>query len=160
MLKTKLKKSNQKGFTLIELLVVISVLGVLFAILLPNMIGVRLRARDTQKKNDLRQLKAALRLYYNDFQIYPDSSNGAILGCGPVGDIACPNDDGSFAAGDNVYMKELMAEDDFVYEQAVGGDDFLLYSILENPSDADIAASVEHCNVAAAEEGAFYICAD
>ena len=152
---------KRQAFTLIELLVVISVLGVLFAILLPNMIGMRLRARDTQAKNDLRQMKAALRLYYNDYQIYPASDgNGHIVACGADADLTCPNDDGSFAAGDIVYMKELPESDDYAYVQTEFGDDFLLYTILENASDADILESAEHCNVAAPENGAFYVCAD
>ena len=155
-----MKKKNQ-AFTLIELLVVISVLGVLFAILLPNMIGMRLRARDTQNKNDLRQLKSALRLYYNDFQIYPeDNGNGGINGCGVDGDLSCPDDNGAFAAGDIIYMKELLDGDNFDYEQDSSGDDFLLSTVLENPSDTSILESAEHCNVSVPDEGAFYICAD
>ena len=152
---------KQKAFTLIELLVVISVLGVLFAILLPNMIGMRLRARDTQAKSDLRQIKAALRLYYNDYQIYPDNDeSGGIVGCGSDSSLSCPNSDGSFAVGDIVYMKELPDSGDYHYTQLEFGDDFELYKVLENASDADILESVEHCNITAPVDGAFYLCAD
>lgn len=152
---------KQEAFTLIELLVVISVLGVLFAVLLPNMIGMRLRARDTQAKNDLRQVKAALRLYYNDYQTYPASNeSGQIMGCGADGDLSCPNDDGSFAAGDIVYMKEL--PDDFTYyRQTIETDDFRLSVTLENPSDTAILESHEHCQVTEdGDDDVYYLCAD
>lgn len=152
---------KKNAFTLIELLVVISVLGVLVAVLLPNLVGVRARARDSARKNDLRQLKAALRMYYNDFQSYPaDDSNGGIVACGEDGSLVCPNDDGSFAIGDNIYMKEMVNTDQFDYVLMDSGDGFLLSSVLENASDSDISDSVQHCNVDPPVASTYYICAD
>ena len=152
---------KKSAFTLIELLVVVSVLGVLVAILLPNLIGIRARARDSARKNDLRQLKASLRMYYNDYQIYPDDDgNGGIVACGLDGLSTCPNDDGSFSIGENVYMKEMIDTDSFDYVQMDSGDDFLLLSVLENASDSDIDESVEHCNVDTPTSSAYYVCAD
>ena len=152
---------KKNAFTLIELLVVISVLGVLVAVMLPNLIGVRARARDSARKNDLRQLKAAIRMYYNDFQSYPpDDDNGNIIACGVDGSLMCPNADGGFALGSNVYMKEMVSNSNFDYVQLTQGEDFLLSTVLENPSDSDIADSVAHCNVAAPVASTYYICAD
>lgn len=152
---------KKNAFTLIELLVVISVLGVLVAVMLPNLVGVRARARDSAKKNDLRQLKAAIRMYYNDFQSYPpDDDNGNIVACGVDGSLTCPNGDGGFAIDDDVYMKEMIANDQFDYVQLAQGEDFLLSAVLENASDSDIADSVDHCNVAAPVASTYYICAD
>jgi prepilin-type N-terminal cleavage/methylation domain-containing protein len=59
------------GFSLIELLVVISIIGVLSAVLIMNLVGARERSRDSQKIQDLNSLKSALRMYYNDYQAYP-----------------------------------------------------------------------------------------
>lgn len=64
-----------KGFTLIELLVAISIIATLTAIIMPNLMGAREKARDTQHKQDLASIKNALRMYYNDKQSYPVSSN-------------------------------------------------------------------------------------
>jgi prepilin-type N-terminal cleavage/methylation domain-containing protein len=152
---------KKNAFTLIELLVVISVLGVLVAVMLPNLIGVRARARDSAKKNNLHQLKAAIRMYYNDFQSYPaDDNNGSIMACGSGGTAICPNVDGSFAADNNVYMKELITTDQFEYIQLDQGEDYLLAAVMENVSDSDISDSVNHCNVANPVVATYYVCAD
>ena len=60
----------RKAFTLIELLVVIAIIGLLSAIILPNYMGARERARDAQKKSDIRQIQKALEMYKTD---QPDS---------------------------------------------------------------------------------------
>lgn len=152
---------RKNAFTLIELLVVISVLGVLMAVLLPNLVGVRTRAKDSAKKNDLRQLKTAIRMYYNDFQSYPaDDGNGGIIACGVDGSLICPNEDGSFAIGNNVYMKKMINSDQFNYKQFSQGEDFLLSTTLENSSDSDITDSVDHCNVTNQVVSTYYVCAD
>lgn len=70
----KFKISNFKlkeGFTLIELLIVIAIIGILSAILMANLVGVRQRARDAQRKSDLRQIQSALELYRADVGSYP-----------------------------------------------------------------------------------------
>ncbi|MDD2483188.1 MAG: type II secretion system protein [Candidatus Shapirobacteria bacterium] len=67
----KQQNKNILGFSLIELLVVISIIGVLSAVLVANFMGMRERARDAQKIQDLGAIKNALRLYYNDNQSYP-----------------------------------------------------------------------------------------
>lgn len=63
---------RQAGFTLVELLVTISILATLIAVLLPNLMGSRQRARDSRRIQELAAVKNALRLYYNDNQSYPD----------------------------------------------------------------------------------------
>lgn len=68
----------KKGFTLVELLVVISIIGTLVAILLPNFMGARERAKDAQKIQDAYAIKNALRMYYNDNQAYPTGTGGTL----------------------------------------------------------------------------------
>ena len=75
MKKTYHLKPN-KGFTLIELLIVIVIIGILSAFLTVNFVGVRERARDSQRKSDLRQVQAALEMYRADNGAYPSTGAG------------------------------------------------------------------------------------
>lgn len=73
----KLKSNkNEKGFTLIELLVVVSVIAVLSGLILSVVStgGIRSKARDNQRKADLKKIQVALELYFSDFRQYPASS--------------------------------------------------------------------------------------
>jgi len=68
---------NKLGFTLIELLVVIAILAGMVAILFPNFMDVRERARDNQRKADLKNYQKALEFYkdnQNPPKYAPDAS--------------------------------------------------------------------------------------
>jgi general secretion pathway protein G len=81
---TKKTISSTLGFTLIELLVVIAIIGGLSALLLPNFMGARERARDAQRKSDLRQIQKALEMYRQDQTpiAYPTATAGRFGTCG------------------------------------------------------------------------------
>lgn len=59
------------GFTLIELLVVISIISLLSSVVLSSISGARSSARDASRRQDFRQIKQALEMYYNDHGHYP-----------------------------------------------------------------------------------------
>src|SRR5687768_13003597 len=66
-----MRKLNQKGFTIIELLVVIVIIGILVALTLPNLFSAQARGRDTDRKNELKNLQTKLETYFNDNDSYP-----------------------------------------------------------------------------------------
>ena len=134
----------KQGFTLIELLVVISIIGVLAGLLLPNFVGVRDRAGDATMKSDLRSLKSALRLYYNDYQQYPGEVTGnAGIDCDPTAGVSTCS--GTFAVSGTTYMKDV--PDGFFYylDSAGTGDRFLLRVVLNSAGDEDITTSQQKC---------------
>src|SRR6476660_8938524 len=63
----------QRGFTLTELLVVIAIIAILSTFSISNFLTVRSRARDAQRKVDLKQLQSSLELYRSDQGAYPAS---------------------------------------------------------------------------------------
>ena len=51
-----LPQRGQKGFTLIELLIVIAIIGILAAVLIPNLLNARQRAFDTAAQTCLKEI--------------------------------------------------------------------------------------------------------
>ena len=54
----------KKGFTLIEILIVLIVLGILVALLLPNIKGMQERARTAEAKQTMGAIRTALMAYH------------------------------------------------------------------------------------------------
>ena len=140
-----MKRKFIKGFTLIELLVVISIIGVLAALIMVNFNAARERTRDVSRKSDLDQIKKALRMYYNDNNLYP--INGTLVWGSPFQSIS----------GGMIYMKILPHDPsyqaatgtpEYSYNQTLPGQDFCLRASLENKSDGDINKSQTRCATA------------
>ena len=64
------------GFTLIEILVVVVIIGILGAIIVPNLLGRPDQARITAAQSDLRSLSNALDIYRLDNFQYPSTDQG------------------------------------------------------------------------------------
>ena len=71
---TRLRRAA--GFTLIELMVVLVIIGVLAALIVPNVLDRADDARVTAARTDVNNLMQALKLYKLDNQRYPTAEQG------------------------------------------------------------------------------------
>jgi len=67
---------RSRGFTLIEIMVVLVIIGVLGALIVPNLIERIDDSKVTAAHTDINQLMQALKLYKIDNQRYPTSEQG------------------------------------------------------------------------------------
>ncbi len=65
----------KKSFTLIELLVVITIIGILTAVAAVSYSTLTKSSRDTRRKADIEQIRAALEMYRSNYGYYPITGN-------------------------------------------------------------------------------------
>ena len=69
-------QQRQQGFTLIEIMVVVVILGILAALVVPQVMGRPDQAKVTAAQNDIRAIGAALDMYRLDNHVYPSTQQG------------------------------------------------------------------------------------
>src|SRR5690606_15156065 len=114
-----MRKTNQKGFTIIELLVVIVIIGILVALTLPNLFSAQARGRDTDRKNELKNIQQKLETYFNDNGSYPADRATMVTA------LELTEDEGEDPRGN-----------EYGYT-STDGDTYTLTADLENDDDAD-----------------------
>lgn len=121
---------RKKGFTLIELVVVMAIVATLTAMAAFNFNQARVRARDVQRKSELRQLQSALELFKNDQypQRYPNAGEGlaSLVTAGYMGELPMDPREKALAG----------SWQDYEYDQ-VDSLHYTLTACLENLSDPD-----------------------
>ncbi len=121
-----MQSSNRSGgFTLIEILVVVVIIGILGAVIVPNLLSRPDQARITAAEGDVRSLANALDLYRMDNYQYPSTDQGLeALVTRPSGfpEPKNYNQDG--------YVRKLKSDpwgSPYVYER--DGSNFVLFSL-------------------------------
>lgn len=82
---------SQRGFSLIEIMVVVVIIGLLAAIIAPNVIGNIDRALVTRAESDIRSIETALNLYRLDNFRYPSTDQGLQALVTNPGEASAPN---------------------------------------------------------------------
>jgi prepilin-type N-terminal cleavage/methylation domain-containing protein len=78
-----------RAFTLIELLVVIAIIAILAGLLLPALATVKLKAKITQAKTEMKNLETAIKAYETEYHRYPATkfAEDASSAAGSTGDF-------------------------------------------------------------------------
>lgn len=72
----KIKSKRQDGFTLIEIMVVVIIIGLLSALVVPNLFDKQTRAFQIRAQSDISRIGSELELYRLDTFTYPSTSEG------------------------------------------------------------------------------------
>ncbi len=76
MKKPLLRRGHQSGFTLIEIMVVVVILGILAALIVPNIMSRPDQAKVTAARSDIKALSSAMEIYRLDNGHYPSTEQG------------------------------------------------------------------------------------
>lgn len=129
---------QKKGFTLIELLVAIAVMSLLVGIVAFALRGAQKAGRDTRRKSDLEQVRAALEFYRDSCGTYPASLSfgGSLNGTGTG------NCTGSFM--EKVPQDIAASSRVYSYRYISGTNDYYICASLEDAPNP--AMNVSNCN--------------
>ncbi|MBW3539071.1 MAG: type II secretion system protein GspG [Planctomycetes bacterium] len=84
-------RGRRRGFTLIEVLLVLAILGVIAAMVVPNLLGTQRSSMIKQTKISIRGVENVLRLYAHDHDgNYPQSLDQLLLKEEIAGDVKGP----------------------------------------------------------------------
>lgn len=103
-----IQKRREQGFTIVELLIVIVVIGILAALVIVQFQNIQARARDTERKSDMRAIASKLAEFYALNGRYPTALDDAVLAL-PADSCKGPGTAATCAAPDYTYKAFLTA---------------------------------------------------
>jgi len=139
-----LKRNRQRGFTLIELLIVVAIIGIIAAILIPNLLDALQKAKQKRTISDMRNTGTAWMSWLTD-QVGAASAGQS----GGGGGTLFYGANLTVAVSYGMLYKYLRPSDTFFYMQEVpqfdGWNHELAYRMSNNILDASVMALYAQC---------------
>jgi prepilin-type N-terminal cleavage/methylation domain-containing protein len=116
-----LRRRGQKGFTLIELLIVVAIIGIIAAILIPNLLDALQKAKQKRTVSDIRNTGTAWMSWLTDQVGAGSAGQGKVYDTGGFADITYPMLFGYLHPTTSFfYMQEVPQKDGWRYELEFG----------------------------------------
>jgi prepilin-type N-terminal cleavage/methylation domain-containing protein len=132
-----MKKIHASGFTLIELLIVIAIIGILVAVIGPNLNASRSKGQEAAFKTEMDNFRKQAETFFSNGTTY--------LGLFTT-DVAAPavDDDADDAVELLISALKNKASDGEIYGQNTGGD-YVIYARIPNTDPTSLAAADIWC---------------
>jgi len=111
----KMLHRGEKGFTLIELLIVVAILGIIAAVVIPNISGFMVTGELSAANSEAEQVKTGALGYFGEYGEWPDTSDQLVPNyiSGTPGAIYTIDDFGWLVGASNSTWSPLIEFTDF-----------------------------------------------
>jgi len=130
----------KKGFTLIELLVVIAIIALLSTLSVVALNSARAKARDARRVSDIKQIRTALEMYFDQHMAYPAVGATSTLGMASSSCLTSSGWTTTVGCTGTVYMQNVPDDPQnpnkiYTYGVGTGNSTYTISYALENGGD-------------------------